>query len=127
MSALLKFEVQAVWLECSQCHVAFALSSIHNEKVIAQRETFYCPNGHRQWYPGKTEAQKVREEMQAKLDAANATAEWAKGQVAKDAREVRKVKAKLKSHTKRIEAGVCIHCNRTFSHLARHMKSKHHH
>ena len=132
MSALLKFEVQATWIECASCHVSFAITTDHQARLRETHEGFYCPNGHSNIYNGKTEAQKVREEMQAKLDQANSNFEWEAGQRAvaekKAAAATRKLKSeqkKLANQTKRVEAGVCIHCNRTFQQLARHMQSKH--
>lgn len=125
MSALLKFEVEAVWLECSQCHVAFAITTSHQARLRSDRTTFHCPNGHNQWYPGETEAQKVRKEMQAKVDEANRLTEWHRAQASKDAKAAKKARAELKRTTTRIHAGVCTCCNRTFQNLARHMKTKH--
>lgn len=89
------------------------------------RTLFYCPNGHSQHYLGETDAEKVRREMQQKVDAAERMTEWLRGQAAKDAKAAKTAKAALKKAETRINAGVCPHCNRTFSQLARHMQTKH--
>ena len=126
MGALLKlFEVEAVWITCSECHIPFAITRDHQDRLRSKRATFYCPNGHTQWYPGKTEAEKVREEMQAKLDEANRLREWERQQRILADKAEKAAKKKLKTQTIRINAGVCPYCHRTFKQLAAHMKCKH--
>lgn len=125
MGALLEFSVQAVWLTCPECRVPFAITTDHQSSLRQKRETFYCPNGHTQWYPGKTDAEKIREEMQAKLDEANRLLDWQTSQRHTAEKQARTATAKLKKQTKRINAGVCPHCHRTFKQLAAHMKCKH--
>lgn len=125
MGALLKFEVEAVWVTCSNCHIPFAITTDHQSRLRAERETFYCPSGHSQWYPGKTDAEKVREEMQAKLDEANQAVAWQQSQRITAEKAARAAKKKLKAQTTRINAGVCPYCHRTFKQLAAHMKCKH--
>lgn len=125
MSALLKFESQIRWQTCISCGVGFGVESSYDARLQESHQTFYCPNGHSQSYIGKTEAQRVREEMQAKIDEANRLTEWQRVQRIIAEKEAAKAKAKLKAQTKRVEAGVCIHCNRTFKQLAAHMKCKH--
>ena len=70
--------------------------------------------------------------MQAKLDEANQRVEWERGNAIsnlklaeKHKKLAAKAKATLSSQTRRVNAGVCIHCNRTFKQLAAHMKCKH--
>lgn len=125
MGALLKFEVEAVWITCSQCHIPFAITTDHQSRLRQKRETFYCPNGHTQWYPGKTDAEKVREEMQAKLDEANRLIKWQKSQRISAEKHAKAANKKLRAQTTRINAGVCPYCHRTFKQLAAHMKCKH--
>ena len=125
MSALLKFEQQAYWQECCTCGITFGMLSSWDASLRDNKKTFYCPNGHSQSYIGKSAAEKVREEMQAKVDEANRLAEWERSQAQTARASERRAKAKLKAQTSRIEAGVCPDCNRTFKQLAAHMKSKH--
>jgi hypothetical protein len=45
---------------------------------VADHKIFYCPNGHRRWFPGKTEADNLREQLkerEQRLEWANDQAE----------------------------------------------------
>jgi hypothetical protein len=82
--------------------------------------SFYCPNGHGQSYttPRVTALQrKLEETMRALFDAKLKTTE-----AEQKIRDAESVTVRLK---KRIANGVCPCCHRTFSNLARHMKTKH--
>lgn len=110
---------------CCNCGVEFA------SPVLIQRlkdgKSFWCPNGHSQHYT-KTTEQKLREELEVEKRRrlqAESDAEWQRS-VARSAQvATTKAKNKLARSEKRIAAGVCIHCNRTFKQLAAHMKCKH--
>lgn len=107
--------------DCCVCGVTFAVPS----RLIANKREhgtggLHCPNGHSLgWH--KSEAQKLREELAAETRRKDAA--LARANEADQARV--KVERKLKRQTKRINAGVCPCCNRTFQNLARHMASKH--
>ncbi len=66
-------------------------------------------------------ADKLRKEN-AQLQSRLADAREAKNSADKRTSAIKGQMTKLKN---RIENGVCIHCNRTFQNLARHMKCKH--
>jgi len=53
--------VEQVELCCSECKVTFWVTAAHEAKLVRKRQTFYCPNGHGQWFPGKTDAQRAKE------------------------------------------------------------------
>ena len=122
MSALLKFEQKAYWQECCTCGITFGLLDSWDDRLRESHQTFYCPNGHSQSYRGENEAEKLRKE----LEEAQRHLEWQRN-VAKNARiQQTRAQNKLKRITKRLNAGVCPHCNRTFKQLAAHMHNKHH-
>lgn len=75
--------------------------------------SFYCPNGHGQHFT-TNEVDRLR----GPLDVANRT----NTQLAADYAVLQKQHRGLQ---KRINAGVCPCCNRTFQNLARHMATKH--
>ncbi len=132
MSALLKFEVAVSWLECPSCHIAFGVTSATEKRLRDTHETFYCPSGHNIIFPGDTEAERVRKQMQATIDAASRKIEWlsAEAETAKSAaasakKQATAAKTKLTKMKRRVEAGVCPHCNRTFKQLAAHMLTQH--
>jgi hypothetical protein len=92
---------------------------------------WYCPNGHSQHYSGKSEAEKLKEQLaeerRQRERAEQNIAYWqdeAKEQTEKAKHERNRANG-YKGHatriTRRVKAGVCICCNRTFQDLARHM------
>jgi hypothetical protein len=119
--------------ECCNCGIIFAMTEdFHQEKLKHRnndnRRSFYCPNGHAQWYLGETEEQKLKRELeQAKKDRDWYDRNYAAAR--KEADHQRRRANGYKGHatriTKRVKAGVCICCNRTFQDLARHMATKH--
>lgn len=45
---------------CFECGITFGLVDDHVVHLKNSRGTFHCPNGHAQWFPGKT----VRKELE---------------------------------------------------------------
>jgi len=120
---------QSVSLElrpCPRCGAFVALTPKQWKRREEGRDPDYdargytCPNGHVYgWWESATEREKKR------ADAAEARAVAL--QLSNDAL-LDQLNAKTKEAVgikRRIEAGVCIHCHRTFQQLARHMKTKH--
>ena len=115
-------------LTCGTCGVLFALA----ESFIADRRKdhawWYCPNGHQWHYTQENETERLKRELEATRDnLARARKREASAQRMREAAEnsLRATKGHLTRVKRRIEAGVCIHCNRTFQDVARHMESKH--
>lgn len=120
---------------CSGCGILYAMPESFQKERLADKRTFYCPNGHTQTYTGKTEAQKLREQLdeerRGRQRAEQNVAYWsdeAKEQRERAEHERRRANG-YKGHatriTKRAKAGVCPCCNRSFENLRRHMTSKH--
>lgn len=112
---------------CCKCGIPFAVPASIREDWTKTGESFYCPNGHSQHY-SESEVSKLEKELQRERKRK----EWAERQAtiatqqaeyAERRRRAQKaVNTKLK---KRIGAGVCPCCNRTFKQLAQHMENKH--
>lgn len=108
-------------LHCTECGVAFGISDEYRAARRQNHATFYCPNGHSQYYPQKTEAELLKTALEKEQrEAASLRENMVAAQRAQQKAEQRIEKLK-----KRAAAGVCPCCNRTFSQLARHMESKH--
>ena len=119
MSTGLEFTDTAtlVTTECCACGITFAVPRWWNQQRRATHEDFYCPNGHSLTYEGKSDADRARE---AKLAQSIAEAQ------AREARaQLEQEQAKHRRLRKRVKAGVCPCCQRTFTCLARHLKAKH--
>ena len=90
----------------------------------------YCPLGHRYVRAGKTEAQKLREQMAEKerqLEAARATQARLREQVEHEAARVRGYQGALAKQKQRAAKGVCPApgCKRSFVDVAKHVATKH--
>lgn len=112
---------------CPQCQVPFGISARMDECFRESKETFYCPHGHSQSYR-EGDLERVRKQ----LVAVTATKERLeaevrhKGIMLEQEREARVKKEKsLARFKKRVEKGVCPHCNRYFRSMDDHMRTKH--
>jgi hypothetical protein len=120
---------------CGTCGILFAMDESFQKERLADKNWFYCPNGHQIAYAGKSEAEKLK----AQLDEERRQRQRAEQRVAMEADYRRQAEEKAarerhrangyKGHatriTKRAKAGVCPCCNRTFKQLAAHMANKH--
>lgn len=108
-------DIHFVTVECCECGVPFAMTQDLNDRCRRDHSrSFYCPNGHGQVYSGKTEEQKLKEQ----LDQEKNNVTYFKNQ----ARQINKSYQKIRE---RVKNGVCPCCNRTFQNLLNHMKTKH--
>lgn len=122
-----KFVVQ----ECNSCGVRFALTEEFQNKRLEVRgpnNPFYCPNGHKIWYIGKSDADVQRERAESlarQLEAADRRTR--EQREAKEAAERRAAAARgqVTKIKKRASAGTCPCCTRTFANMAEHMKREH--
>jgi hypothetical protein len=120
MGAVKQFQFEEYWQTCIECGVYFGMAKDLDSQRRKNQQGFYCPNGHSQAY-SESEADRLRKQLgqeqqrvalerQMRVDAENA------------------LDKERKAHTrqsKRIHAGVCPCCNRTFQNVARHMATKH--
>jgi hypothetical protein len=91
-------------------------------KQLGNAGTFYCPAGHTQCFPlGETEEAKLRRERD-RLQQRIAERDDRISDLEKSNAATRGVVTRIKN---RISNGVCPCCNRTFSNLASHIKTKH--
>jgi hypothetical protein len=112
---------------CYSCGVLFAMPDNLMRRLRDTGADFWCPSGHGQKFT-RTTAQKLEEERVARLqererwqtrvkaaqDQADATE--------RSNRALRGVNTRMK---RRVAAGVCPCCRRTFQDLARHMTGQH--
>jgi DNA-binding XRE family transcriptional regulator len=99
----------------------FAVVDDFRRRRIDDQKTFYCPQGHAQHYTGKTEAQKLKEQLEAKQREIDRQA----GRAASLERQRDKVVRAYGKMRDRVKNGVCPCCNRTFQNFMEHMKSQH--
>lgn len=122
--------LQTVTLEtatCYSCGTVFAVAGNLLRRFKDTGDTFYCPLGHGQVFTKTTQqkldealaqARRARQEAEARIGAIRDQAEAAE----RSNRALRGQNTKLR---KRVSAGVCPCCNRSFQNLARHMTGQH--
>lgn len=120
-------------IQCWKCCIDFGIGDDFMTRRRKDGLVFYCPNGHGNYYnQGKTADQVALERAQAERDAARSLArresqrrETAQAEARTADYKARAAKGQLTKTKKRVAAGVCPCCNRTFQNLAQHMAGQH--
>jgi hypothetical protein len=87
------------------------------------KNSCYCPNGH-SFHFGNTTAEKLRE-AERRLEQERLRTKATRDLLAAEERSHVATRGHLTRVKKRVQKGVCPHCNRHFENLERHMHSKH--
>lgn len=106
------------------CGVAFALNDDFVRRRRSDRKSWYCPNGHSQWFPGETDHDKAQR-LAGQLDMERTRRQQAEKTADYATRSRKAVSTRLRKVKQRVGHGVCPCCNRTFKQLAAHMESQH--
>lgn len=106
---------------CITCGVVIAMPTDMYDHRLKNQSNFYCPNGHSQHFVGETEEQRLRRRLEEK----ERSLAWEKERAASLDKQLRAAQTKARNLKKRIGAGVCPCCQRTFKQLAAHMAHKH--
>lgn len=113
--------IQFITEECCNCGMPFAMTADFRERRLHDRKLFFCPRGHSQYYAGKTEEQKLREQLDRERRAREAECGRASAlQHQRD--EIARSYGRMRE---RVKNGVCPCCSRTFQNLLQHMRTKH--
>lgn len=117
---------------CANCGVTFAIPEKMEKRLRNNHETFYCPSGHTNYFPSKSEAEKIKEQaerekrnLEAQLKNAQESKEYWNRQYKSMRQDAIVLKGQKTKLVNRIKNGVCPCCNRTFKDLAEHMKKQH--
>jgi hypothetical protein len=107
-------------MECATCGTPFSMPQRIWQSCYEDGGFFSCPLGHsRGWIKGNKVIKQEREEYEKRLANQMRVA-------TEQATRAMNAEKELKKLKKRVHAGTCPCCNRTFQQLARHMKTKHH-
>lgn len=126
--ARLQFSRVLVTETCAQCGMVFGIPQEFETLRRADKKDFYCPSGHSLVYRGETKEQVLQREVEALKEENKAAWDQALDAANKTRAEKRahaSTKGALTKVRKRASAGVCLHCNRTFQNVARHMTTQH--
>jgi len=65
-------------ITCYKCGIIFLVPVQWQAQRLEDHKTFYCPNGHNQYFSGKDEAQKLRDQKRRLLNERDEAWERAK-------------------------------------------------
>ena len=120
MGYALQVTVEMTDMDCGECGIQFSVPETWRAEKKRNGGVWFCPNGHSRIY-AESDAQKYKKSLAAEKERhLNTLARLNESKEAK-----KKVSRKLNRVEKRVNAGVCPCCNRTFKQLAAHMKNKH--
>jgi hypothetical protein len=127
-NTVLEFPNKLEQVVCCECGVMYAIPALLRQQKLKDHSNFYCPNGHKQYYAGQTEEDRLRKELEAKQAELDRKQRLLMEQLELRTAAERSAIAYKAQTTKlknRILRGVCPFCNRHFDNLERHMKTKH--
>lgn len=113
-------------VSCYTCGARFGIQNQLYRRVVTDAiGTIYCPTCGKESCWGESQDQKRIKELQRKLEWE--AAEVARQKAARDAAEasLQATKGVVTRMKRRVSAGTCPCCKRTFSQLAAHMAMKH--
>ena len=92
-------EVEMRLCNCAACGVSFAFPIAIAKRREDDHQNFYCPNGHTNYYPSKSEAERLRDTLRMKereIEELKAAEQKRAADSAKAARLARQKKTKSK-------------------------------
>lgn len=121
MSAVDHVVVVLTHTSCASCGITFGIPRDMAQQRRNDHKEFYCPNGHKLWFAGKSEAEKLKGELDYVQQSRD---KWAR-YYETEKRTSAAYRGQITKMKKRMKAGVCPCCHRTFKQLAAHMKTQH--
>lgn len=124
-----KFEADTtlVVVECATCGVTYAIPESFQRSALryhGDRQGGWkicCPFGHTWWYVGETEVEQLKRQRDDAQQRSRATRDL----LEHEQRSHAATKGHLTRTKRRVSAGVCPCCKRSFKQLERHMQAKH--
>lgn len=113
---------------CIDCGMAFAYPKDYDRRRREDHKNFFCPSGHQQCYMGKTEAEKLRDQLAQKqviIDDERRRGDRLASELRSANFKVNAERAAKSRLKHRVGRGVCPCCSRSFENLRRHMQTKH--
>lgn len=119
-----------VVLDCANCGMTFGVTKRFDQDRRDDHASFYCPKRCTNYYPQKSEAEKLQEQLERekRLSTARlADVDRARAEADHQAAVARGYKGALVKSKKRAAKGVCpvAGCKRHFADVERHIAAKH--
>ena len=125
MSYTINHQTTIVIEYCCKCGINFGLPETLKDDLVISGKSFYCPNGHSQYF---TKKESLEKKLRLREDDLKREKAYSNNLYNEKEDFRRKAAAQKGQKTKilnRIKNGVCPHCNRYFKNLHDHMVSKH--
>ena len=105
---------------CCNCHVQFGMTKELQKQRLKDGGWFYCPNGHAQHYSESDEFRwkKLNENLRE-------TVEYYRNQNQVARLSLRAAKGQVTKLKKKVAAGLCPCCEKSFANLKKHMEKSH--
>jgi hypothetical protein len=107
-------------VECCICGIYFGIPKAMHENLKEHGGSFFCPNGHSLHF-GDSRVEQLRRQ----INALNARLSQAHEEISRQRGVIKTINQTQEKKRRRVNAGVCPHCHRSFVALARHIRSKH--
>lgn len=116
------------WAGCSITYAIPERLRADSQRAGNRLISWYCPNGHSVTYPGLSEEEQLKRDLERERTRAGRLASE-RDQARASARAQRAAATRARNQRdkerKRVGNGVCPCCNRSFANLQRHMTTKH--
>lgn len=106
---------------CCECGIGFAMPDLYYQERKDDHRTFYCPSGHKQYFPEESEEERLRRQLRS-AEVRRISADDQRRAAERSANALRGHLTRLRN---RIAAGVCPWCRRHFADVQRHVGTKH--
>lgn len=109
--------------ECCRegCGCLFAMTLDMRNRRLADKKSFFCPNGHPQLFVGEKETDRLTRE----LETSKKDIEWQRAARLRAERQASAARGQVTKIRNRIGNGVCPCCRRSFNNLRNHIKHMH--
>lgn len=127
MGAVITLDARLETTTCWSCGIEFAMPEYFVTERREDKKPFYCPNGHSAVFTEST-AQRLQKELdaaKARLVNERNAREWAEKQMRIARQQEKTAKTRERNLRKRVGAGVCPVCQRSFKQVRSHMAHKH--
>lgn len=114
--------IPLVELQCGTCGTFHAIPEAMHNAALEEGGYWTCPNGHSRGY---REGRRERETVQRERDQYKQKVAQLEDDIVALKKSRAAVQGEYAKVKKRVSAGVCPCCNRSFENLRRHMHNKH--
>lgn len=117
----MNFNIEFVQIECANCNQSFAITHSLWKKRRRDHGDFYCPDGHTNYYPQKSDLDRVKED----LERSRQTTKFYQDLAAERRRSMSYLKGQITKTKNKLVKGNCPECDEHFEDLAKHIQCKH--